>query len=810
MEAQEFGSTRDFNDFENNNDSRNYILACKLNDYFLQAVVAIYNNDICSIYLEENINTKPIKEYRNSSIFKISKLKEHMESYRKNSFAPPTNVEIANYNDYIEIFNADINEDDKTIDIENSYMRSYICDLYDVKELYPFMVSYKGFIYGPFTMIKKDDENERINVDTFNSHKLHFGKYKVNNSIIVEFLPQNQKIIRKIVPSCQFDNLQKTYEKADFVSLDELKERVINDVTRHSNRYKLETLNEFKDLMTDFINSSNKILLPNDIERLKTINFTSNEFIIKLSTFLEPKFREVNNKINEKESELEFIEKDIKEKKNERLNLEQSFDKFKKDNDDKLHNAKIERENLLNEIEKLKNKKDNIRTEELERLEAEFTIKKKEVDSLNVDIKDNEIYKKRLESSIAALKKAFRKEQESANDVLSGLVVDKSYFDFLNGRDFTKRDNSQTNIQVYKSNFLNDYIELRTDIQEILRKNGRKFEDYFIDNLLISIHQNILTFFAGLPGTGKTSLARLICKSLTDEKRIREVSVGRGWTSQKDLIGFQNPLNDTFCAAPTNIYSLLKQLDYECQENFSDDYPMAYIILDEANLSPMEHYWSSFYALTDSYATKNSPLSINLGQGKSVKYNNTIRFIGTINFDQTTEELSHRVIDRANIIRLKPTKYDFNDSITKEDFESINISFVQIRKFFRLLDFEHQDVVFPTKFRQPYSEIKDIFYKELNVYISPRIDNAISRYCAIAKDLMIDDMRPLDFCIAQRLLPLINISYSENKLDNLLKKMKEIFVGMEDCKSIEILSEIVTKGNEYQAGYNYFMTLSNV
>lgn len=32
------------------------------------------------------------------------------------------------------------------------------------------------------------------------------------------------------------------------------------------------------------------------------------------------------------------------------------------------------------------------------------------------------------------------------------------------------------------------------------------------------------------------------------------------------------------------------------------DSTLAYIILDEANLSPLEHYWSIFYNLTDNKA----------------------------------------------------------------------------------------------------------------------------------------------------------------------------------------------------------------
>ncbi len=63
---------------------------------------------------------------------------------------------------------------------------------------------------------------------------------------------------------------------------------------------------------------------------------------------------------------------------------------------------------------------------------------------------------------------------------------------------------------------------------------------------------------------------------------------------------------------------------------------LAYIILDEANLSPIEHYWSTFYNLTDSTAKHDNFLSIQLGNNLNLEFANNLRFIATINYDQTT------------------------------------------------------------------------------------------------------------------------------------------------------------------------------
>ena len=56
-----------------------------------------------------------------------------------------------------------------------------------------------------------------------------------------------------------------------------------------------------------------------------------------------------------------------------------------------------------------------------------------------------------------------------------------------------------------------------------------------------------------------------------------------------------------------------------------------------------------------------------------------------------------------------------------------------------------------------FEDIKAQF-KKLNIYISPRVEISIKRYCSVAKNIMHEENKPLDYSIAQRLLPLINFS----------------------------------------------------
>ncbi len=233
---------------------------------------------------------------------------------------------------------------------------------------------------------------------------------------------------------------------------------------------------------------------------------------------------------------------------------------------------------------------------------------------------------------------------------------------------------------------------------------------------------------------------------------------------------------------------------------------MSFIILDEANLSPLEHYWSSFYNLTDSLGV----LSIQLGHNENIKFPNNLRFIGTINYDQTTEELSPRVLDRTNIIQLEKS-FDLNFSeISKSDIVDIKLSFEKCINFFELNDFAKSNVVLNEEIEQKYREVKNEF-KKLKIFISPRVEIGIRKYISLATKYMSDVNKPLDYCISQRLLPLINLHGSDFKQK--LELLKEKLIDYKCDISVNILEDIITIGSErglYEDNFNYFLTLSNV
>ncbi len=328
---------------------------------------------------------------------------------------------------------------------------------------------------------------------------------------------------------------------------------------------------------------------------------------------------------------------------------------------------------------------------------------------------------------------------------------------------------------------------------------------YLLRSLIINIYLEPLTIFAGRPGTGKTSLANIITqKILVSPSRCKEIPVARGWNSQKDLIGYQNPLTGSFSSSTSGLYEMLKQLDWEYKKNVFMDSPVAFAILDEANLSPLEHYWSVFYSSTDKNANIDQPIEVNLGEGVILGHANTLRFIATINYDHTTEELSPRVIDRASIIRLPEVK---SWEIEKSgNVEPLNITFKDITEIFNLSDFRECKTI-DNEEQEDLSEIYSVF-KKMSRFPSVRVQKAIKRYLDIAIPVM-GGPKALDYCIAQRLLPLINV-YGESYrtvLEELLDKVKERV--QEESTSIKLLDQIIQKGKGdggfSSNHFNYFL-----
>ncbi len=178
-----------------------------------------------------------------------------------------------------------------------------------------------------------------------------------------------------------------------------------------------------------------------------------------------------------------------------------------------------------------------------------------------------------------------------------------------------------------------------------------------------------MTVLAGISGTGKSQLPRQYAAGMGIG--FLQVPVQPRWDSPQDLMGFYNYIEGHF--RPTDMARALYHLDQFNDPEDSQDLQdrMLMILLDEMNLARVEYYFSDFLSrlesrprgdqVKDKRLRKDSviELEIPMPGGASAPrvfpgYN--LLFAGTMNEDESTQSLSEKVVDRANVLRFSAPK----------------------------------------------------------------------------------------------------------------------------------------------------------
>jgi hypothetical protein len=188
---------------------------------------------------------------------------------------------------------------------------------------------------------------------------------------------------------------------------------------------------------------------------------------------------------------------------------------------------------------------------------------------------------------------------------------------------------------------------------------------------LVAFHLSLkcsdLVVVGGVSGTGKSSLPTLYAQALAGDadgqiRRFLPVDVSPAWTNPSDLLGYVNLLDRSFHPGPSGLFTHLVWASMEAKTKGRDS-GLYIVCLDEMNLAHVEHYFSGFMqalsrapgnrevAVFDPASVSHSDLA---RPWPRLTLGDNVRFVGTVNFDETTKPISQRMLDRADLLRLEP------------------------------------------------------------------------------------------------------------------------------------------------------------
>lgn len=317
------------------------------------------------------------------------------------------------------------------------------------------------------------------------------------------------------------------------------------------------------------------------------------------------------------------------------------------------------------------------------------------------------------------------------------------------------------------------------------------YDEKDIVNFHTAMKTSNLVILSGMSGTGKSQLVKSYASALNLNHEFKFISVNPSWTDDSDIIGFPDTLNMVY---KPDDHGLIETLI-----NASKNTKKLYIIcFDEMNLARIEHYFSQFLSLLESdesnrvlrlYSKELEGRLYNSEKYKpSIKIGQNVRFVGTVNIDDSTHHFSDKVLDRANLISLsvmpfadlaKITRDEKENLQTDEDFANLYAeSFMNRDKQIELDDIT-------IEFLQRLHDLLSEIGKQTG--IGPRIVRQIDSYMKnIPKKVeILESAEALDLQVVQRILS--KLRGSQEQLEDIIGQYDHSSNAVKNSRLIELL-----------------------
>ncbi|MGG0276539.1 AAA family ATPase [Bacillus rhizoplanae] len=296
-------------------------------------------------------------------------------------------------------------------------------------------------------------------------------------------------------------------------------------------------------------------------------------------------------------------------------------------------------------------------------------------------------------------------------------------------------------------------------VKQIIAEKELYIDESDIYNFHVCVKTNLLTIVGGMPGIGKSQFVQTYAEALglTFGKNFIWIPVSPSYQEPHDVLGYLHS-NGTYMESETKLVRTL----LDAVENPNQLYM---IVFDEMNMSYIEHWFTPFLSLLQ-LDRKNRILSLYAACNEKeqdipsqIEIGDNIIFIGTVNFDETTKELSDRLLDRVNVVSLQKIPFCEMSMVEKKMLHlpfAFSVSALEFR-----MNWVHRKAMLDV-FTDEELELLDkmhqlLFHHDTSKGISFRVASAIASYlnnipCDEGRSLLISREEAFDLQIKQRIL----------------------------------------------------------
>jgi hypothetical protein len=308
---------------------------------------------------------------------------------------------------------------------------------------------------------------------------------------------------------------------------------------------------------------------------------------------------------------------------------------------------------------------------------------------------------------------------------------------------------------------IEDESALVSELAAELTAEHLYFTRDFLANLYVTLKSSALNLIMGPPGHGKSSVIGAVARALGHGNALLEIAVRRSWSDDRYLLGFYDTFHGRYDPGPTGLATRLLQAQADWEK---DRHGLYLILLDEFNLSAPEYYFSQLLQLLTRPPEQRllrlfDPAALPATAVKpahQIRLYPNVSFWGTINYDETTERLSPRLLDRTGMIFL--TARDVLPSFGGEE-SSVPRGRKGVDAGHLLKCCVRGADQCPELQWEQIEPLLDLLRRQTEpwgagVELSPRVIDGVKRYLANSAGVLLP-ARSVDFVFQQRILPVL-------------------------------------------------------